>query len=95
MFLRKLGSALAGLIALAHRPGAYPTLTPSGRPTSGRALIVLDERVKVMRPRRWSRDGKRQLPAETARHLICTHRPHGKTWPRKPTPITEAWGIAR
>lgn len=93
-----LGGLFAGLVRIANAPGRFPALaakTTAG-PKGGRnRLVVLAERTKVMRPRRWPRDGKRQLPAETARLVICTHAPHGKSWPRKPTPITEAWGIGR
>lgn len=47
-------------------------------------LIVLARSTKVMRAARVDRRGH-HWPAVFAPHLICTHRPRGKAWPKHRT----------
>lgn len=80
MFLPRLGSLFASLVATAQRVGRTIGSPPS---REGR-LIVLRRTTKVMRPAHLDRRG-RYVPAVEAPLLICTHRATGKAWPRHRT----------
>ncbi|TBW38809.1 hypothetical protein EYW49_08965 [Siculibacillus lacustris] len=95
-FLPKLGSLFASLVINAHTLGGMASLTgfPGPRAPKRPRLAVVARRTKVMRPKRYARDGKRILPAVIVDLTVCTHLPRGKAWSRVATPVTRSWGMA-